>query len=231
MRGHNGLVAQRIKAVDQPFLLRRLDVQFGFLDGQHKGLARFRARLAELHEQQKALKGDKARALPLRGKRRPRSLHEVRHDAFQNGIAVGRGQAQLESGRARHERAQLIVGRANDLGKPRLVFEPRTVRRRPKSLTLGAHGLRGHVPARRHHAAEQFRGKGNPAVPCARGRDQKEAQLLERLGVDGAQVRVFRERIAQRGLVVHEEADRLRLQLIQIEPRGEADLHGQVRML
>ena len=231
MRGHDGLVAQRIEAVDQPLLLRRLDVQFGFLDGQHKGLARFRARLAELHEQQKALQRDKARALPLRGKGWPRALHEVRHDAFQNGIAVGRSQAQLESGRAGHERAQLVIGGADDLGKPRLVFEPRAFGRSPEARSLGAHGLRGHVPARRHHAAEQLRGKGNPAVPCARGRDQKEAQLLQRLGVDGAQVRVFGERIAQRGLVVHEEADRFGFQLVQIEPRGKADLHGQVGML
>ena len=231
MRGHNGLVAQRIEAVDQPLLLRRLDVQFGFLDGQHKGLARFRARLAELHEQQKALQRDKARALPLRGKGWPGALREVRHDAFQNGIAIGRGQAQLKSGCAGHERAQLVIGSADDLGQSRLIFEPRPFRRGPEARSLGAHGLRGHVPARRHHAAEQLRRKGNPAIPCARGRDQKEAQLLKRLGVDGAQVRVLRERIAQRGFVVHEEADGFGFQLVQIEPRGKADLHGQVRML
>ena len=51
MRRDYRLVAQRIEAVDQPLLLRGLDVQFRLLDGQHEGLARFRARLAELHEQ------------------------------------------------------------------------------------------------------------------------------------------------------------------------------------
>ena len=44
-------------------------------------------------------------------------------------------------------------------------------------------------------------------------------------------MRVFRERIAQRGFIVHEEADGLGFQLVQIEPRGEADLHGQVGVL
>ncbi len=89
VRGYDCLVAQRVEAVDQPFLLGGLDMQFRFLDGQHEGLARFRPRLAELHEQQKALKGDKARALPLRGKGRPRAVRKVRDHAFQNGIAVG----------------------------------------------------------------------------------------------------------------------------------------------
>lgn len=51
MRRDYRLVAQCIEAVDQPLLLRGLDVQFRLLDGQHEGLARFRARLAELHEQ------------------------------------------------------------------------------------------------------------------------------------------------------------------------------------
>ena len=37
-------------------------------------------------------------------------------------------------------------------------------------------------------------------------------------------MRVFRERIAQRGFVVHKEANRLGFQLIQIEPRGEMSL-------
>ena len=49
--------------------------------------------------------------------------------------------------------------------------------------------------------------------------------------MDGAQVRVFREWIAQRVLIVHKEAGRFRVQLIQIEPGGEADLYGQVCML
>ncbi len=158
-------------------------------------------------------------------------MHEMRHDAFQHGIAVGRGQAQLKSWRGGHERPQFVVGDADDLGKSRLVFEPRALRRIPESRPFGADGLCGHVPTRRYHAAEQFRGKGNPAVPCARGRNQKEAQLLERLGLNRSQMRVFCERIAQRRLVVHEKTDRLGLQLVEIEARGKADLHRQAGML
>ena len=44
-------------------------------------------------------------------------------------------------------------------------------------------------------------------------------------------MRTLGERIAQRGLVVHEKADRLGFQFVQIEPGGEADLHRQVGML
>ena len=39
-------------------------MQFGFLDGQNKRLACFRPRLAELHEQKKALQRDETRTLP-----------------------------------------------------------------------------------------------------------------------------------------------------------------------
>lgn len=49
--------------------------------------------------------------------------------------------------------------------------------------------------------------------------------------MDWSQVSVFRERIAQRSFVVHEKADRLGFQLVQIEARGETDLNGQVVML
>ena len=144
MGGNDRLVAERIEAVDQPLLLRRLDVQFGFLDGQHEGLARFRARLAELHEQQKALQRDKARALPLRWKGWSGPLHEVRHDAFQNGVAVGCGQAQLELGRAGHERAQFVIGCADDLGQApaglqaaRLLAESRGAARSARTACAG----------------------------------------------------------------------------------------------
>lgn len=82
MRRDNRLITERIEAVDQPLLLRGLDMKLGFLNCQHKRLSGFRSRLAKLHEQKKALQGDKTRALPLRGKGRPRSLNEVRHDAF-----------------------------------------------------------------------------------------------------------------------------------------------------
>ena len=44
-------------------------------------------------------------------------------------------------------------------------------------------------------------------------------------------MRVFCERITQCGLVVHEEANRFRLQLVQIKARGKADLHSQVGVL
>ncbi len=49
--------------------------------------------------------------------------------------------------------------------------------------------------------------------------------------MDGPQVCLFCERITQRGLVVHEEADCFGLQFVQIEPRSEANLHGQVGVL
>ena len=42
---------------------------------------------------------------------------------------------------------------------------------------------------------------------------------------------VFRERIAQRGLVIHEETKRFGFQFVQVEARSEADLHGQIGML
>ena len=132
---------------------------------------------------------------------------------------------------AGHERPQLVIGRADDLGKPRLVFEPLTLGRHPKAFALGANSVCGHVSARCHHAAEQLGRKRNPAVPCARGRNQKESQLLENLGVDGAKVGILAERIAQRSLVVHEKTDRLGFQFVKIEPGGEADLHRQIGML
>jgi hypothetical protein len=44
-------------------------------------------------------------------------------------------------------------------------------------------------------------------------------------------MRILGERIAQRGFIVHEEAECFGLEFVQIEPRGKADLHGQVSML
>ena len=45
------------------------------------------------------------------------------------------------------------------------------------------------------------------------------------------QMRAFRKWVTQRSFVVNEEADGFRLQLVHIEAGGEADLHGQFRML
>jgi hypothetical protein len=45
------------------------------------------------------------------------------------------------------------------------------------------------------------------AIPCARSGNQKEAQLLKRFGVDGPEMGIFGEWIAQRDFVIHEEAE------------------------
>ena len=49
--------------------------------------------------------------------------------------------------------------------------------------------------------------------------------------MDRAQVRVFRERIAQCGLVIHEETERFGFQFVQVEARSKTDLHCQIGML
>jgi len=49
--------------------------------------------------------------------------------------------------------------------------------------------------------------------------------------VDRAQVRVFRERIAQCGLVIHEETERFGFQFVQVEACSKTDLHCQIGML
>jgi len=63
--GDDGLVAQRIERLNKPICCDALDVQLGYATASTKDGPFPRAALAELHEQQRLLLGNKARALTL----------------------------------------------------------------------------------------------------------------------------------------------------------------------
>ena len=189
--------------VDEPFLLRRLDMEFGLLDGHHEALRLGPSGGAELHQQEETLQRRQSGPLPRRRERWSFAVFEVRNDGLQNAFTVCRRQAQLELRRSSHEVCQFAVDARDN--RREAVRGLEFLDGRPDTLPLRPDGCGRQPAGRRDHLAKEFRGKRNPAIPGARCRDKEEAQFLQGPASDCADGLLSIERIADIRVVVNEE--------------------------